>query len=212
MPTMIELRQIRCLDGLHYSFHLLRHFYSGMWEICCKIPRDNLQVVPALAACWGFIDSLHRIREIAQSIPQLSTKHHEMRLFLSESSLAEEYRHYIQHLRGELAKDPPNPFPIWGSLSWVDADDPLKTHIAILGAQIKGTQYTGCVYDQVEKRWVSKVCLGLNNKAFNFDVLYGTAIRFENFVVPFLTESASEEVRFHDKLPIVTVALINQDA
>ena len=212
MATALELRQIRCLDGLYYSFLLLRHYYAGIWETCCKIPTENSQVVPALAACWGFIDSLHRIREIAQSVPQLSVKHVEMRMFLSETVLSEEYRHYIQHLRGELAKEPPNSFPIWGSLSWVDAEEPMKTHIAILGAQTKGTQYTGCVYDSVEKRWVSKVCLGVNNRSFNFDALYSAATRFEGFVIPFLTEAASDEVRFHDKLPIVTVEVVDQGA
>jgi hypothetical protein len=107
MLNVITLRKIRCLDGLHYSFQLLRHYHSGLWETCCEIPSDNTKIIPALAACWGFVDALHRIREIAQSIPGLSAKHTEMRAFLSASGLAEEFRHYIQHLRGELAKDPP---------------------------------------------------------------------------------------------------------
>ena len=210
MLTAIDLRKIRCLDGLHYSFQLLRHYHSGLWETCCRIPIDNSQVIPALAACWGFIDALHRIREIAQSIPGLSAKHAEMRAFLSASSLAEEYRHYIQHLRGELAKEPPNPFPVWGSLSWVDATNPQRTHIAILGAQIQGTQYTGCVYDGVERQWVSKVCLGVGGKSFNFDTIFRSALRFENFILPFLTEGASDEVQFHEKLPIVSTDFIVQ--
>lgn len=204
----IDLRKIRCLDGLHYSFQLLRYHHSNLWETCCKIPSDNSQVVPVLAACWGFIDALHRIREIAQSIPDLSAKHAEMRAFLSASSLAEDYRHYIQHLRGELAKDPPNSFPVWGSLSWVDETSKQRAHIAILGAKIEGIQYTGCVYDTVEKQWVSKVCLGIGGKSFNFDSIFLSALRFENFVLPFLTQGASDEVQFHEKLPIVSMDFI----
>jgi hypothetical protein len=148
---------------------------------------DNSQVVPALAACWGFIDTLYRIREIARSIPNLSSKHAEMRAFISASSLAEDYRHYIQHLRGELAKDPPNSFPVWGSLSWVDQTTPQRAHIAILGAHIQGTRYTGCVYDTVQNQWVSKVCLGVNEKSFNFDTIFLSSLRFESFILPFLT-------------------------
>jgi hypothetical protein len=142
MLTALDLRKIRCLDGLYYSFQLLRYYHSHLWETCCKIPTDHSEVIPALARCWGFIDALHRIREIAQSIPGLSSKHAEVRFFLSASSLAEEYRHYIQHLRGELAREPQNPSPVWGSLSWVDDSNPQRTHIAILGAKVEGTQYT----------------------------------------------------------------------
>ena len=175
--------------------------------MCCEIPADNSKVVPALAACWGFVDALHRIREIAQSIPNLSSKHLELRMFLSASSLAEEYRHYIQHLRGELAKDPPNSFPVWGSLSWADTVNSKKAHTVFLGAQIPGVSISSCVYDRQEKAWVSKVCLGVNNRSFNFDTALHSAIRFENFILPFLMEGASNELKFHDKLPIFTMEI-----
>lgn len=208
MLSALDIRKIRCLDGLHYSFQLLRHFQSGLWESCCKIPEDNSQVVSALAACWGFIDALHRIREISLSVPGLSAKHPEMRAFLSASSLAEDYRHYIQHLRQELAKQPPNSFPVWGSLSWVDPVIPNRAHTAILGAQIQGTNFTGCVYDTVEGQWASKVCLGIDQQSFNFDTIFLAAIRFEDFILLELTRSAPAEVRFHDKLPIVSVDFI----
>lgn len=208
MLTALDIRTIRCLDGLHYSFQLLKHYHSGLWGTCCKIPMDNSQAIPALASCWGFIDALHRIREIAQSVPGLSAKHQEMRVFLTATSLAKDYRHYIQHLRGELAKNPRSTFPVWGSLSWVDETTPQRSHTAILGAQIEGTNYTGCVYDTVEKRWVSKVCLGVNERSFNFDPIFDSAISFESFILPHLTEGASKEVQFHEKLPIVTVDFI----
>ena len=159
MLTALDLRKIRCFDGLHYSFQLLRHFESELWSTCCKIPVDNSQIICALASCWGFVDAVHRIREIAQSIPSVSTKHAEMRAFLSATSVAEEFRHYMQHLRNELSKDSPNSFPVWGSLSWVDPVIPTRTHIAILGAQICGTEYTGCVYDTMERKCKSTLCI-----------------------------------------------------
>ena len=208
MLTALDLRKIRCLDGLHYSFQLLRHFESELWSTCCKISADNSQIICALASCWGFVDAVHRIREISQSISGVSTKHAEMRAFLSASSMAEDYRHYMQHLRSELSKDSPNSFPVWGSLSWVDPDIPTRTHIAILGAQIHGTQYTGCVYDTIEKKWVSKVCLGVDDRSFNFDTVSIATLRFENFILAHLTEGARNEVKYHDKLPIISVDIV----
>ena len=186
----------------------MRHFYQGLHKACCEIPADKSKVVPALGSCWGFIDALHRIREIAQAIPGLSVKHQEMRAFLEATALAEDYRHYIQHLRRELANDPPNTFPVWGSLSWVDENKPERSCIAILGAQIDGTNYTGCVYDTVEKKWVSKVCLGVDQKSFNFDPIYEACTRFKNFVLPYLADGASEKVKFHEKLPIIATDFV----
>lgn len=205
MITKLEVRNIRCLDGLYYSFELLDHFHNLLYTTCCEIPKDNSNVIPALAYCWGFVDALHRIREIAQSLPGISVKHSEMRAFLSATALADVYRNYIQHLRGELSKDSPNTFPVWGSLSWVDKSNIERSYIAILGAQIEGTANPGCVYDTVDKMWVSKVCLGIDKYSFNFDPIYEATLRFKRFVLPFLMKDASELIKLHNKLPILTV-------
>lgn len=207
MQTARDFRKIRCWDGLHFSFQLLHHHYSSLWETCCKIPTENPKLIPALAGCWGFIDALHRIREIAQSVPDLSVKAPEMRAFLSATKVAEDGRHYIQHLRNELANDPPNTFPVWGSISWVDYNNRLKSHIVSFGAQIPGNQITGCVYDRLENRYVSKVCLGVRNLSFNFDPIYASVQRFEHFIMPLLVTWASDRVHFHDTLNITSVEI-----
>ena len=205
MLTALDLRKLRCVDGLHYSFQLLDRSHSLMWPACCAIHSDNSYAVEALAHCWSFIDSLHRIREIAQAVPGLNTKHAEMRAFLSATQLAEDYRHYIQHVRREISKDPPNTFPVWGALSWVDLIDSMTCHTAMLGAQIEGTKYSSCVYDRVEGRWASKVCLGVAGYSFNFDPMHDSATRFKAFIMPTLLDAAPPEVTFHNKLPITSV-------
>lgn len=205
MLTNIDVRNIRCLDGLHYSFELLSYHYHPLHELCCELNSDSSKIIPVLASCWGFIDALHRIREIAQSLPRLSTKHQEMRFFLDATAITEDYRHYIQHLRNELAKDPPNTFPVWGSLSWVDKNKPSRSYTALFGAKIEGVSYTGSVYDMARKKWVSTVCLGVGGISFNFDPIYEAAMRFKNFVILHLKQSFSNELAFHDKLPIITM-------
>lgn len=210
MHSAIDVRKVRCLDGLNYSFQMLRHHYTGLWETCCEIPGTNSKLLPALAAGWGFIDALHRIREIALAVPGLSTKSPEMQAFLSASILAEEYQHYLHHLRSELANDlPQNSFPVWGTLSWVDPDNPTRSHMTVLGTQIEGTNYTGCPFDAVEKKWVSKVCLGLNGKSFNFDPMYLSAVKFEAFVIPLLNEKAPGHVEPQEALPLISVDFIH---
>lgn len=49
-----------------------------------------------------------RLREVAQAVPGLSMKTPELRLFLNDTAIAEEFRRYIQHLRTELSKSPGN--------------------------------------------------------------------------------------------------------
>ena len=81
--------------------------------------------------------------------------------------------------------------------------------MTILGTQIEGTNYTGCPFDAVEKKWVSKVCLGLNGKSFNFDPIFLSAARFEAFVLPFLNEKASGHAGFQEELPLISVDVIH---
>ena len=203
-PTYLDVRKIRSLDGLYYSFLMLDHYYEGLHELCCEIIPNNAKIVPALASCWGIIDVVHRIREIALSTPGINSKNLEMRAFIEKTNLAEDYRHYIQHLRNELAAKPPQKFPVWGTLSWVNMDDQTQSHIVLLGAQIEGTQYDGCVFDTFEKKWVSKVTLSVDQKSFNFDPMYESCIRFKNYIIPILMKGASTEVKYHNKLTVIS--------
>ncbi|WP_324779474.1 hypothetical protein [Thiobacillus sedimenti] len=209
MPSALDTRKVRCLDGLYYSFQMLRHHYAGLWESCCEIPSHESKLIAALGSAWGFIDALHRIREIAQAVPGLSIKHPEMQAFLPASSLADEYRHYIHHLRSELANDAPgNAFPVWGTLSWVDPVNPVRSHMAVLGTQVEGTHYAGCHFDPVARRWTSKVCLGLNGKSFNFDPAFEAAARFETFVLPFLDGRPAAPEAAKPSPPLISVDFI----
>jgi hypothetical protein len=138
MHASSDLRIVKCLDGLHYSFEILEHLNKSLYEECCRINSDPSSVIPAIWRCWSFVDVVHRIREIAQSIPGLSNRTHELVSFLADTAVAEDCRHYIQHLRSELLRKDTPPFPVWGSLAWVDPKDATSSYIAVMGAQIEG--------------------------------------------------------------------------
>ncbi len=203
----LALRKIRCFDGLHYSFSLLQLLQSGLWETCCKIPADNSQAVPALAACWGFVDTLHRIREIVLGLPGLSQKDPEMRAFLRATEIVEEYRNYVQHFRRELHTPASKSFPVWGSLSWVHADNPQATSLVLFGARIPGMEHTSIPYDTEERRWVSRVCLGVAGKSFNFDPIFEAAKRFECFILQYLRAQISPYAEFREELQIISITV-----
>ena len=185
-----ELKRLRNAEALFYSYELLRISHESMWPACCSIPVDNSSVFTALASCWTFIDSLHRIREIAQGAPGINSTSAEMRSFLEATAPAASYRHYIQHLRREVTKDPPDAAPVYGSIAWVDPDDSQLCHTAILGVGIAAQSSTSCVFDTQENRWVSKVALGVAGHSFNFDPMWAKAEEARAYLLPLLTYEA----------------------
>ncbi|MHB8792554.1 MAG: hypothetical protein ACYC6O_04365 [Thermoleophilia bacterium] len=64
---------------------------------------------------------------------------------------------------------------------------------------------TGVTPTPVGKKWVSKVCLGVGEKSFNFDPIFESSMRFNNYIVTHFTQGASKEVEFHEKLPIISI-------
>jgi hypothetical protein len=205
------LRRIKVLDGLHFSFRLLEYHHQAMYPACSAIPTDKAQLIPALASCWAFIDVLHRLRELSQVIPGLSRKLPELRRFLERTALAEQCRHYIQHLRSELGRPSPEAGPVWGSISWVDPGDSSVTYTVMFGARLPNTSYTGAVFDTVERRWVSRVCLGVRDWSFNFDPLFEETMVFERFVMPWMLTQDGDRVNVSADLPIFTTRFVVND-
>jgi hypothetical protein len=205
MHSSSDIRVVTCLDGLHYSFEILKHVYDPLYELCTRLPADSSALIPAIWRCWSFVDVVHRIREVAQAMPGVSHKDQHLRVFLQDTAVVEEFRHYIQHLRSELAKKVTNPFPVWGSLAWVDPTNPARAHLVLIGARVPGTGYTGCVFDTLNKRWVSRVALGVANKSLNFDTVYDATMVFQAYIVPWAIAAYEPGIRATTHLPIMTM-------
>lgn len=208
MEDNIYLRRLKCLDGLYYSFEMLDYSYSDLYELCIGIKEDSKKIIPALSKSWLFVDSVHRIREISQAIPGLSGNNKELKEFLNITKLTKFYRNYTQHLRRELSKKEINPFPAWGNLAWVDPKDSTRSYIAMIGIQINKTGYAGSVYDRIEKKWVSKVCLNIENKSYNFDLIYNACNKFKAFIIPWILSNNKFKLKFKQEIPIITVSIV----
>lgn len=204
-----SVRRLRVLDGLYYSFRLLDHYQEELYPACCRIRQDPGAAVIAIAAAWGFIDALHRARELAQLMPGLSRRRPELVKFLKATHLAEKYRHYIQHLRSELASAESSNHPVWGSLSWVDPATDSLSHTVMIGSLPPGTQtqFSGASYDTVRRRWGSRVCLGIREASLDFDPVYEGARAFEAFVIPWALQCGGITPVAAEKLPIATVRI-----
>jgi len=208
MHASKDVRLVKCLDGLDYSFALLDHAYDGLHDTCVGINTDHSELVPALSKCWMIVDLIHRIREIAQALPGLSRKNRELVSFLNATGIAKRFRHYIQHLREELAKSEMNPFPVWGTLSWIDGEDPTKSYTAFAGAMLPGTQYHGCVFDTHDRTWVSSVTLVVDSLSFNFDPIYEACSEFRDFVIPWIIDTYAPGITVSEDTPIITARFL----
>lgn len=186
-------------------FEIIYLNYKNLYEICSEINDDQTNIAKALSQSWSIMDMTHRIREIAQSVPGLNKKNPELLRFLRNTAEIERCRHYIQHLRGELAKPAPSPYPVWGSLSWVDPHNDVNSFIAIIGVRNKGVNYSGCVYDRLEKKWVSKVTLGVENISINFDPLYVEVNKFRDFIIPWIQDNLNLTVELKKTIPVFSV-------
>lgn len=207
MHATHDTRLVRCLDALSMSFSILEQIDSELYATCARLPSDKALLPSVFWRAWSFVDTVHRIREVAQAVPGLNSKTPEMRKFLGSTEVAESFRHYIQHLRGELSKIPGNTFPAWGNLVWVDPNDPHVTHMALAGAQVGETQYVGLVFDTVEKRWVSRVALSVGGLSFNFDRITLECMEFRNFILPWLVQKFAPGINIKDELPIISVRI-----
>lgn len=194
MESNIKLKQIKCLEGLYYSFELLKVNYHNLYEKCVSIQSNPENLISAITQCWFIVDVVNRIREISQNIPRLSNKDTNLKIFLEKTNNAENYRHYIQHLRQELTKNDLNLFPVWGTISWVDPKDSNYSFFTVIGSGIKSTEYPSCTYDTRNGKWVSKVCLSMGNLSFEFDPIYDATIAFRDFIIKWFKDNHELEI------------------
>jgi hypothetical protein len=201
-----DIRLLRYYEAIHYTFEMLDYSYDNLYETCILIERDNCKFLDAISKCWTFIDSVNRLRDIAQTVPGLNTKNLNRKKFLEETASTKDIRNYIQHINQELGKRIVHKFPVYGNLSWVNQDNTCS--IILVGADFPGNQYEGCVYDTHEKKWVSKVTLSVNGIAFHFDNIFHESIKFKDFILGFLSERYTPGIKLKTRLEILKYEVI----
>ncbi len=178
----------KCYDTITLSSQFLIAYYNDLYNKCILIGKDKEKYIPdALSCCWSIIDVINRIREVVQCTPLLRA--HKSKVdFLARTKNVENFRNYIQHLRKEIAKNPPTLSPVWGTLSWVDPDHENQSFTLFIGTYIEGQKYYGHTYDTECKKWVSKVSLVINEDSLDYDIICSQTIDFCNFLLEWFKE------------------------
>ena len=195
MKPQLDLRVLKAYDGFRYSFEMLDYVATGLYDACCKTAVDPSMAAKVLWRCWSIVDVCFRVRELAQAVPGLGRRNVELKDFLQETVVVPQCRHYVQHLRSELSKSPPNPYPVWGALSWIDPADRSLCHTLINGVKLAGDQYASVVFDSAKRTWVSRVSLDVNGVALHIDPVVASCRTFEEFVIPWITARYSDLIR-----------------
>jgi hypothetical protein len=163
-------RLVFYLDGLRYSFAMTELAAKRVTSTLSELTRTHLAKEPteplameALLDAWSIVDMCHRIRELVQQVPGLSSKKPEIQIFLRATEAVEELRHYVQHFRNEIPVIPSNCSPLWGSLSWVPENEPNACYTLFTGNFIDGVNVSTITFDRLEGRYLSKFRLFAGN-------------------------------------------------
>lgn len=156
-------RLLLCLDGLRLSCEICAILYSRVVEKLREFESNQeLHVGTNEAACvvadiWSIVDAVRRTRVIVAGTPGLSMKNEAVSEFMKSTELVAELRHYVQHLDRKLNLIEPGSPPLWGIVSWVTANDPLKYLSLVLGNSILSHSYVGMTFDSKERVFLRQV-------------------------------------------------------
>jgi hypothetical protein len=126
LPPALNERQSIYLDGIRYAIEMADIAYSRLAQnlLAYSIhsdtsPKKLTQHADLFLDAWSFVDSVHRLREIAMQMPITKKNAPGLVAFLNSTKHAEEMRHIGQHLRRELDAIEQRHQPVHGILSWI---------------------------------------------------------------------------------------------
>jgi hypothetical protein len=139
LPSALDPQQLKILNGLRYAFDMAdvsyRRLLVGLGLYGTGGDKQGDLMTHVLVDAWGFVDSVDRLRDIAEhGLGGLADD--------SEAELRpyRVIRNHVQHLRERLL-DPKQALMVeWGTLSWFVLEDELGNgtiHAIVPGAMSK---------------------------------------------------------------------------
>jgi hypothetical protein len=165
----VEPRTVLFLDGVRYSIETLDLAYSRLREALAffesaERPAGQVgrRILEAVTNAWVIIDSVHRLRELIQQLPQLRQKEPSVQLLERSTREAEDLRHFVQHFRNGIDGFVSRRMPLWGTLTWgrVSSETNLpECHCIVPGTFYGGVWAQTCTFDTAEWKFVDGVVL-----------------------------------------------------
>ncbi|MGD0013553.1 MAG: hypothetical protein ABSD56_03885 [Bryobacteraceae bacterium] len=128
IPSVLDRRQALFMEAIRYSvemaalaYHRLQKTLPLMTKKMEDVDKDTPSSVSVMLDAWSIVDSLHRLRGLAEKMPGVKGKYKnpKFRLFMGSTENITTLRHTVQHLDTEIGgvvddKD----WAVLGSLSW----------------------------------------------------------------------------------------------
>jgi len=202
-------RIYRILDAVNFSELSLVTQHALLEQAIASISEDEPEsIVRAMMTAWAIVDCVHRVRELAEGTPGLGKSCAERSRFLDATKVCHDFRNYIQHLRQELLKPDLDEFPVWGSFSWVDPSDQSTCCTVLTGTRVGKVSVQSCVYDRLERRWVSRTTLCLGRASLNIDPVVEETKAFCHFIQRWILGQKSGQIQIQYRLPIIRTKII----
>ncbi len=105
LPQSTDPRQRLILDAIRIAAQCVDISYRRLVENLENGRRDpesaHVDGIAAMLDAWSVVDSVHRLRELAQALPKWRSRAPSKQVFLRATAAADDLRNSIQHLGGE---------------------------------------------------------------------------------------------------------------
>jgi hypothetical protein len=131
-------------------------------------------VLMATMDAWTIIDSTHRLRQLLTSMPGLSHRLPEIQIYNRKTKIAEDLRHYVQHLTGDIITVATIGVPLWGILTWRtkdDVDGAQNSHSVIPGTYFPDLVSSFAVFGYKVEESISDIKLEVRNMIADLEEL-----------------------------------------
>ena len=129
LPLNMEPTQRAFLDGIRIAIEMVDISYvrlcATLYSLTMKTIKKVLtteqpgqNIAGAMLDAWAIVDSIHRLRELVDRLPQMKRKKPSYLLFREKTSKVHDLRNCVQHLKKEILRLVKENEPVWGRLSW----------------------------------------------------------------------------------------------
>ena len=125
LPYEMDAKQRRFLDGIRFSVEMAQLSFRRLRKTLYSITLDQRTqphtdvTASVFLDAWAIIDSIHRLRELLAAIPNFHKRGPLYQIFTRGTARVEEFRHRIQHLRGDLVNPELANLSVWGTVTWL---------------------------------------------------------------------------------------------
>jgi len=192
LQVNLDSKQILILDALRYSLLAERQAYGRLTRSLRAVERSTKprpsehHALSALGSAWQVIDMTYRARDLISQISGLSQRTPECQVFVRETAVIEDFRHFFQHMNSSISKLTKASDPIMGVLMWASGDRKTSYTMSV-GHWTKGMESTSIALDTQTWEFVPRIQLSAAAMEVDLNRINERSRQVSKFVEKWLT-------------------------